>query len=86
MSSNGRWERVGTTHMPLGSRLKVYEEEGCHPKEVPSRYEPDDVVAAHNVTLPEENTPEMDRLARRLELRRDGPPPEGLSDWAKVIW
>jgi hypothetical protein len=83
---NHRWKRVGTTHMPLGNRVRVYQEEGCEPTEVSEDHRPPDVVAAHDVKLPEPASPEMTHLAHRLQLTRDEPPPEGMSGWGKALW
>ncbi len=84
-SSGGRWRRVGTSHLRLGERVRVYTEEGCEPTEVPKASISPDVVVAHDVRLPSPDTPEMDRLAQRLELTRDDPPPPGMSPWQVAI-
>ena len=72
--------------MPVKKRVQVYEEEGCGPREVPEEHRPPDAGAAHDVWLPDPASPQMSRLADRLELVRDDPPPEGLSEWEKILW
>ena len=70
-----RWKRVGTTRMPLASRLRVYDEEECRPTEVSVMERGPGVIAAHDVALPASDSPEMSRLANRLDLVRDEAPP-----------
>lgn len=84
--STHRWKRVGTTHMALATRVEVYADEGCDPTEVVESHLRPDVVAAHDLRLPEPDSPEMSHLARRLELERDDPPPEGTSAWERAVW
>lgn len=85
-SGTGRWRRVGRTHMPLAGRLQVYGEEDCDPTEIAAEDRAPGVIAAHDVRLPAWDSVEMSRLARRLNLERDDPPPEGASGWERATW
>ena len=80
-TTNRRWSMVGRTTMSEEDRLVVYEESGCEPMEVWNKHLPEDVVSAHDVVLPDENTPEMEALVRRLELRRQDDGGLGIDGW-----
>jgi hypothetical protein len=68
----------------LAYRAQVCAEEGCDPK-VGDPLAPE-VADPHDVGLPAPYSPEMGRLANRLELTRDDPPPTELSGWDKAAW
>ena len=59
---------------------------GRDPTEVVEAYLPPDSVAAHDVRLPEPGSAKMSQLARRLELERDDPAPEGTNAWGRAVW
>jgi hypothetical protein len=82
-TSNDRWKREGTTRMALDQRLNVYKEEGCDPVQ-DKTYLSSDI--AHDLHLPEADSEEMRHLARRLDLERDDPPPEGSGKWDQAAW
>lgn len=69
----GRWKRLGTTHLALEDRVRVYEEEGCQPVKVEGQWVPAEAVVAHDLGLPALDSPEMERITQRLGLVSGSP-------------
>jgi hypothetical protein len=68
-SSNGRWKKEGTSRLPQRERVKLYQEMGLELNEVLAGYRSPDFVCAYDVNLPLPDTPQMEELAERIQLR-----------------
>ncbi len=68
----GLWTRAGMTRKPQVERVVVYQQHGCDPVEVAKDHHTGAFTRAYDVrNLPLEDTPEMEQLSEKLELRED---------------
>jgi hypothetical protein len=69
---SGRWQMEGQSDLCERERIKIYIDEGCEPRRNASRRLPPGVELCHDVVLPLQDTPDMNRLRSRLRMSSRG--------------